>query len=189
MIRIDTEALRAKRDAIEQEIVRHREAIVALEQRRSDLDIGERIIAEFATEESRRETPREETQERMESASQQDKSGQKRPEKPAGLPIMSAMIIAAFRDAHQRGAAGMKPTEVTTFIRKNYWPEAPPEAVTPIVWRMWKKDGVLEKHGSLYVLPVKRQTHNDVEDGSSDHASDDLLSKARTSAFRQATLQ
>ena len=72
----------------------------------------------------------------------------------------------------ERGAAGMEPADVTAFVRKNYWPEAPAEAVTPIVWRMWRKDGTLEKHGSRYALPDARRAHNSAEDRPAEMVSD-----------------
>jgi hypothetical protein len=188
MIRIiDTEALRARREAIDQEIARYRDAIAALEQRRSELEIGERIIAEFATEQG---APKDESPRREASTSEQEQSDQKRPRKPEGLPTVPEMIVSALRDARARGSIGMVPAEVTAFIRRNYWPEVPPESVTPIVWRMWKKDGVLEKDGARYVLPEDGRPHNGASGTASpDAASNDLLSKTRGTAFLQAGLQ
>lgn len=160
---IDTEALHARRDAIDQEIARHRDAIAALEQRRNELEIGERIIAEFAAEQS---APKGDSMRREAPTSEQQQSDQKRTRKPEGLPTMSDMILAALRDARARSSIGMMPAEVTAFIRKNYWPEVLPEAVTPIVWRMWKKDRVLEKDGAHYTLPEASQPHNGADDAS-----------------------
>src|SRR6516162_6326275 len=155
---IDTDALRARREAIDQEIARHRDAISALEQKRSELEIGERIIAEFGIDRPANGHADEATDFRPNPP-----DDQKRPKKPADLPTVPDMIFAALRDARARGAPGMHPRELVAFIRKTYWPEAPSEAVTPIAWRMWNRDGALEKddNDSLYRLPTEKQGESD----------------------------
>jgi hypothetical protein len=99
------------------------------------------------------------------------------------------MIVAALRDARAHGSGGMKPAEVTAFVRRNYWPEVSPEAITPIVWRMWKRDGALEKNGPRYALPEDSRPRNGGGDAPPDSASNDLLSKTSEAAFLQAGLQ
>jgi hypothetical protein len=147
MIRyVDTDALRAKREAIDQEIARHRDAIVAsqeavaaLEQKRNELEISERIIAEFGVERPVNGHADEKTDFRAYPQNQRQRK------KPPNLPTIPDMIFAALRDAREQGKSGMWPRDLVAFIRKTYWPEAPSEAINPIAWRMWSKDRTLEK--------------------------------------------
>jgi hypothetical protein len=182
---VDIDAIRARRDGIEQEITRHREAIAALEQKRSELEIAERVISEFSAEP---QTAAAETRQRpRQSAQPKQKRPKGKRQKPGNLPTVPEMITAALRDARERGVAGMRPKEVTAFIRKTYWPQAPSEAITPIIWRMWNKDGVLENNNGIYsFLVVKQAQSNGVSEHPSGSDSDDLLSKTGTFAFTDA---
>jgi hypothetical protein len=67
------------------------------------------------------------------------------------------MILEALRHGHSLGASGLDPAGLLSYIRGRYWPNAPTQAVGPIAWRMWKKDGTLEKHGSLYAIPAAQR--------------------------------
>ena len=76
--------------------------------------------------------------------------------KPAGIPSVPHMIIAALHDAKRRGLPGLEPKEMASFIAERWWADVTINDVGPIAWRMWKKQGVLQKTGSLYGMPVQQ---------------------------------
>jgi hypothetical protein len=73
--------------------------------------------------------------------------------KPAGIPSVPAMILAALHDAKRRGLPGLAPKEMASFIAERWWPDITINDVGPIAWRMREKQGVLVKVESLYCLP------------------------------------
>jgi hypothetical protein len=74
--------------------------------------------------------------------------------KPQGLPSMPEMILETLRDARRNGLNAMEPKQMATRIARRWWPDVKITDVGPIAWRMWKKQGVLDKSGSGYVLPA-----------------------------------
>src|SRR5438552_329241 len=109
---VDIEAIRARRIAIEQEIERHHEAIAALEAKRNELEIGERVITEFASEQG--DDPSSHARERSTNKPKTPTS------KPEGLPTVPEMIFEALRVAHGQGKRGLEPAGLTSYIRDKY---------------------------------------------------------------------
>lgn len=77
---------------------------------------------------------------------------------------MPDMITKALQAESLFGdtSEGLEPREILSSIRQLIWPQAKSEAVSSIVWRMWKR-GQLEKIGTRYRLPQK----NEPSDGKS----------------------
>jgi hypothetical protein len=80
------------------------------------------------------------------------------PTKPAGIPTVAQMIIAALRESEAIGTYGLEPKAILAFVRTRYWPDAPAASVGPIAWRMWAKENRLQKSGDKYYLPVNETT-------------------------------
>jgi hypothetical protein len=153
---IDIGLIQARRTRLATDIASHRQEIAALEAKLSELEIAEKVFAELALE-SADDTPHPPAptlpptlDEFMEGANLREKEYRA---KPPGIPTVPEMIFEALRHAHGLGAQGLEPAGIASYIRGRYWPSAPPERITPIVWRMWKKDKKLEKDGTLYALP------------------------------------
>jgi hypothetical protein len=94
--------------------------------------------------------------------------------KPAGIPSVPHMIIAALHDAKRRGLPGLEPKGMASFIAEKWWPDVTINDVGPIAWRMWKKQSVLEKTGSLYGMPVQ-QAALDMNALEESEAGDDTM--------------
>jgi len=162
MATVDVAALQARRAQMDAEIQRHREAIAALEAKRDELDIGMRVIAEYAVQ-----TPESVSIEAEEAQTTTDipaapikaprRGSAPREPKPDSVPAMPEMIREALLKAHQRGKLGLKPIEITDYIQEHYWAGCPPEAVSPIAWRMWNR-GELVKNESHYSLHTGERT-------------------------------
>jgi hypothetical protein len=73
------------------------------------------------------------------------------PQKPDDIPTMPQMITLALKDAVANGKSGLGPAEITSFIKKTWWPEVDINKVGPIAWRMWQRKE-LTKRGSKYSL-------------------------------------
>jgi hypothetical protein len=71
--------------------------------------------------------------------------------KPEGLPSIAKMIMAALENAAKHGQAGLKPGELTKFVRQTWWPEVRGEIVCSTAWHL-AKAGKLAKDGAIYKL-------------------------------------
>ncbi|MFI5016029.1 MAG: hypothetical protein ACHQAY_27150 [Hyphomicrobiales bacterium] len=71
--------------------------------------------------------------------------------KPENTPPMTEMIFEALNDAAKRGAPGLEPSGIASYIRGKWWSNAPSTAIGPIAWRMWKRNQI-GKRGDLYPL-------------------------------------
>jgi hypothetical protein len=67
--------------------------------------------------------------------------------KPDGLPTIAAMILVALRET---GKAS-RPAEITEFVRKRWWAEAPIKTITTTAWQM-ADAGKLLHHDGRYGL-------------------------------------
>ena len=67
--------------------------------------------------------------------------------KPDGLPSMSAMIIAALKEAGK----AKKPVEITDYVRKRWWPTVSANTVGTAAWHLAKL-GRLTLHDGYYGL-------------------------------------
>jgi hypothetical protein len=67
--------------------------------------------------------------------------------KPDGLPTVSTMILTALREA---GKAS-RPVEITEFVRRRWWADAPIKTITTTAWQM-ADDGKLVHHDGRYSL-------------------------------------
>ena len=76
------------------------------------------------------------------------------------------MILEALSDAANRGAPGLEPAGMTSFIAGKWWPDVPGVSISPIAWRMWKK-GLLRKDGPLYMLPENTEAADPASDSRS----------------------
>jgi hypothetical protein len=160
---IDIGIIQARRARLNEEvsqlrkaILDHQSAIASLETKLADLEIAERVFAELSLE---GEGTLVVSSAMMTMEINQEKRGENEesghPEmKPEGLPAMTTMITEALKHANELGAIGLDPAGMVSYIRGRYWPNAPTQAVGPIAWRMWKREE-LEKHGSIYTLPMK----------------------------------
>jgi hypothetical protein len=88
--------------------------------------------------------------------------------KPAGIPTMPEMIMAALESAEfNLNTDGLEPKDILRYIADKWWPEVRAELVGPIAWRMWKR-GHLLKDGPRYRMPQKNEaTDNEPDKGSS----------------------
>jgi hypothetical protein len=149
--------IRARRAKIDTEITRQREAIAASEQiidalqaRRADLDLTERVISEILIEEGILSADQTEASPPASLEILDDDS------KPEGVPSVPEMITEAIRYVSKDSGKGIKPVMITAFIRARWWPTVSPEKVSPIAWRMWKR-GQLIKDGNTYALPRQKR--------------------------------
>ena len=84
--------------------------------------------------------------------------------KPEDIPTVPQMITKALKEAALAGTSGLEPKEITSFIKRTWWPEADINKVGPIAWRMWKRKE-LSKRGSRYSL-LKDETPSGGEGAS-----------------------
>ncbi|MGC2415153.1 MAG: hypothetical protein WA459_20950 [Stellaceae bacterium] len=159
-------AIRARRDTINIEIVQHRDAmagleaeIVALEAKRRELDIAERVLIEIERSKFSNyvvddklilEIDRPKRRGRPPGPPREKK---KRANKPSSLPSYPEMINDALLIAHDHGFNGLEPVEIIGYIQKRYWPEAVNEAIAPVISGMGAQ-GRLVKYGTLYRIPA-----------------------------------
>ncbi len=77
--------------------------------------------------------------------------------KPDGVPAVPNMIFEALKDAAEKGAPGLTPAGLLSFVQQKYWPNAKGPDIGSAAWRLWKK-GRLTKpdpDSSLYALPAQ----------------------------------
>ena len=138
---MDTNVILIRRREVEQEIARLKSSISAMEAELVDLATAERVIARLTGAE--RPTV---------GTGHSEKSPEVSGAKPSDIPTMPQMITEVLSKAHRRGRISMTPKEIAAEIAESLWPEVQGEAVSSIVWRMWKR-GQLSKHADgLYAL-------------------------------------
>jgi hypothetical protein len=116
------------------------------------LAIAEEVIITYEGDEPE---PKDATRSRGRKGAARASGKTKVPQKPEGVPPMPEMIIAALRDAQERGLPGLEPKAIRDFIRDKWWPDVVQNAVGPIVWRLATKDGKIDKVDELYALKVE----------------------------------
>jgi hypothetical protein len=144
----------ARRREIEAESERLSARLDALKAELSDLEATERVLGRLVTQGGNPTT--------LEAAPLDFGTAKKIQEtvstaKPPNTPTIARMIVEALKDAAAKGAPGLQPAGMTSYIAKRWWPEVPGVAISPIAWRMWKH-GQLQKDGALYRLPKNTET-------------------------------
>jgi hypothetical protein len=78
--------------------------------------------------------------------------------KPAGIPPVPEMIIEALTESAERGAPGLTPMGLLSFIQAKHWPEAQSGDVGSTAWRMWKDGRLSRPHEGFYGLPTAKNS-------------------------------
>jgi hypothetical protein len=159
---IDIGLIQARRAKLTQEMQNLYDAISRIQNKLSDLETAERVFAELSLEGiaaregtlvvsmsviNSESNPPVRREEHIAAAESPDAVG-----KPEGIPTIPEMIREAIQHARDLGAPGLRPKELTSYIRGRYWATMPDAAAGPIAWRMFKR-GELGKDGAYYSLP------------------------------------
>jgi hypothetical protein len=161
--------IKARREAIAQEITFLNNRIIRLRAELPELSVAERVLIKLVemdikSSEKVSEPPEPEppAPEPPDPDLEPDPLGEMGPEgaalelprtrKPDGTPTMPDMILTILADEFRNGKRGMEPKEMTAIIADRWYPGVTTEAVGPIAWRMFKR-GQLAKDGPLYLLP------------------------------------
>jgi hypothetical protein len=116
----------------------HEHRLADLEGELHELDIAERVFAKLSGETSA-PTPAGSTG------------------KPANTPPMTDMIREALEHARGLGTVRLRPAEILSYIQGKWWPNAEPNAVGPIAWRMWQREELAKFKDGTYSLPSKKE--------------------------------
>lgn len=141
-----------RRREIENEITRLLARVEALRGELPELEVAERVWARLSDEgagNQERETLAEAAATRAEAVVAATK--------PPGTPTIPDMITTALMEALRKGVIGLEPRDMARYIANRWWPNVPSVAISPIAWRMWKRND-LEKDGPIYKLPRNAET-------------------------------
>ncbi len=147
-------AIRSQRDAALARAAKHDEFAAKARADAADYEAAERVLAKM--------TSGSETMGALESSVapiilKAEAQASKR--KPENIPPVPDMIIEALRDAQQKGAPGLTPSGLLSYIKQRYWSDARSPDVGSTAWRMWK-DGRLTRPSddpALYGLPNEKE--------------------------------
>jgi hypothetical protein len=148
---LDLNTIRERRAQASQDLVVHQQMVDSLRADIADLDVAERLFEKFG-----REIP--DTHEAENGPAGEDDGARTQPSektarrKPPNIPTTVEMIQEALVEAHSGGSPGLEPSEILSWVRERYWPEAMTNDIGPDVWRLWKIKK-LHKDGKVYSLP------------------------------------
>lgn len=135
-----------RRQEVEQEIARLKSRLEEMDAELVDLATAEKVLARLSGAERGSYGPADKHEPKEASG-----------ERPNGIPQVPEMIMTVMTDMSGVHRDGMKPTQVTNYIRRQWWPDIKPMYVSTTMWRMAQpKDGRLVKSaGGVYRLPSK----------------------------------
>jgi len=126
-----------RRREVEQEIARAREVIVSGEKELVELDMAASVLARLTGA----------SWPPVGEADQQSKAGDASISARVDLTVPQ-MITQVLRDAHKRGVTMMEPKDIRQAIEAELDPSIRSEAVSSIVWRMWKRNQLQKVEGT-----------------------------------------
>ncbi len=148
----ESSLIAARRQAIAIERQEHLDAVKALDDELSELDVAERVITRLMgtsgsvlSEES---APVPDGH--FEPSSVLALSAARKPE---GTPTMPDMILDILNHRHARGLPGATVGDMKVFIAAKWWPDVTSTEINPIAWRMAKR-GQIIKDGAAYSIPA-----------------------------------
>ena len=152
--------LRDKRRALDDLIVKAEAELAKLREEAKDFEIAERVLLSLGGDDE------DESGEVIpsivsESIAQRDAPIASKPVitevsgKPSGTPSTPEMIIEALKTGVNQLTPGgpLSPHQILDFIKGKWWPEAQPNDINPVAWRMAKEGRLLKVEGSNYALP------------------------------------
>jgi len=156
MTEVTGSQIRSRFEEVTDLIDRHRLALVYLEKERDELEVALRVVDRFD------ERPD------LSAGLLEDVALATGGKKPSSLPTVPEMIMEALVSDRDRGGAGLRPKDILRYIRETYWPDAPSDAVGPVAWRMWSKEGRIEKSGDVYFIGYENETPAGAAAGASE---------------------
>jgi hypothetical protein len=138
--------IRDKKQTLARQIDRHEEMLAKLRTQLADFEAAERVLIALGDD-------GEEAANHGSNGSGQNHVSENR--KPSGLRPVPEMIMDALEKARSDGRLGLTPTELLSFVREHYWPDAQPNDVGSTAWRMWKAGRLVkpDEKSSIYSLP------------------------------------
>ena len=150
---INMDAFASRKAALERQIEQREAELRALVAKREDLLVAERVLSEFARDDTR-ETNSEE-------AEAQKNTRHKGTPRPDDVPTTVDMIKTLLRKAQESGKKGLGGTELVHAIDRRWWSGVGYNSVVPTAARL-ARDGHLEKRGTLYAVPDIPEPSNSV---------------------------
>lgn len=142
--------------SLEAAIIKHNQSIASLRIDLADLETAERVYFLLNGPEAGDPPSADASSDTDTGHSETDTEADTR--KPPGTPSIPEMIITALSD-HIINVA--EPKEITRRIRERWWPEAPTQRISVVVWKMaQEQDGRLKKNGLGYYVAPKQGEHH-----------------------------